>query len=67
MPDQQPAEGSKGDKEEALRLVGVICGWLGRGAAVLLILLLICQLALQNETFRSLATSADRWEGARLN
>lgn len=59
------------------RMIGSRCGLLqlsdtiGRilwkAAIVLLILLVLFQAALQNESFRAWVSSAEWWEGTRLN
>ena len=57
----------KDDQDGMFRLANGISKLLVRAALALFILLLLSQLALQNDTIRGLATSADRWEGTRLN
>lgn len=57
----------KRSRSEWIRLSDTLCGIMWKSIIALLLLLLLSQLALQNDTFRSLMTSADRWEGTRLN
>lgn len=65
---RRPAQGPSEDgKDDMLRLANGISKLLLRAVLALLILLLISQLALQNDTIRGFVTSADRWEGTRLN
>lgn len=58
--------GRNGSRQALLRLTDVISRLLQNAVIVLLILLLLSQLVIQNDTIRGLVTSADRWEGTRL-
>ena len=49
------------DKADAVSL------WLGRLVAILLVLLVLSQALLQNDTVRLWLTNAERWEGIRLD
>ncbi|MCR2803038.1 hypothetical protein [Paenibacillus soyae] len=65
---RRTARGPSDDgREEVLKLANAIGKLLARAALALLILMLLSQLALQNEMIRGFVTSADRWEGTRLN
>lgn len=55
------------DRAEWVRLSDQINGFIVRGVIALLLLIVVFQAAMQNDTIRGMLTSADRWEGTRLN
>jgi hypothetical protein len=54
-------------RSDMLKLSDRVSKLLLQAVIALLFLLLISQAALQNDTIRGFLTSADRWEGTRLN
>ncbi|WP_379353357.1 MULTISPECIES: hypothetical protein [unclassified Paenibacillus] len=54
-------------KRDFLRLADNLSKALLKTVFVLLVLVLLMQMALQNDFIRSNLASADRWEGTRLN
>jgi len=55
------------DRAEWVRLSDQINGFIVKAVIALLLLIVIFQAAMQNDTIRGIMTSADRWEGTRLN
>lgn len=58
---------SENPRSDMLKLSDRVSRLLLQAVIALLFLLLISQIALQNDTIRGMMTSADRWEGTRLN
>lgn len=54
-------------RSDMLKLSDRLSRLLFQAVIALLVLLLLSQAALQNDTIRGFMTSADRWEGTRLN
>ncbi|WP_238190327.1 hypothetical protein [Paenibacillus sp. L3-i20] len=57
----------KRSRKELLKLSDIVTGLLRKAVIVLLLLAFLTQIAVQNDTIRNWLTSADRWEGTRLN
>ncbi|RJX38416.1 hypothetical protein D3P09_20425 [Paenibacillus pinisoli] len=55
------------DRAEWVRLSDQINGFMVKAVIALLLLIAVFQVAMQNDTVRGMLTSADRWEGTRLN
>lgn len=55
------------DRSEWVRLSDQINGFIVKAVIALLLLIVVFQAAMQNDTIRGMLTSADRWEGTRLN
>ncbi|MFF2887618.1 hypothetical protein [Paenibacillus sp. NPDC057967] len=59
--------GKNRSRGDWIRLSDYLSSLLLKTVIALLLLLGIFQLAMQNDTIRGMLTSADRWEGTRLN
>lgn len=55
------------DRAEWVRLSDQINGFIMKAVIALLLLIVVFQAAMQNDSIRGMLTSADRWEGTRLN
>lgn len=55
------------EETELIRLSDSIARLLRYTVIALLLLVILSQLLIQNDRIRSFITSADRWEGTRLN
>ncbi|MBH5317982.1 hypothetical protein I6N90_09210 [Paenibacillus sp. GSMTC-2017] len=55
------------DREQLMKFTESATRILRNVVIILLLLAFLSQIALQNDTIRNWLTSADRWEGTRLN